>query len=159
MEKSLCYNISNVLLKKKNPLFVSLFGFIWSNREKIGKSLGTWEGFCPIFISCSWQCHLKLHPFALAIKLLNHNRQENNGSFSFCFHLPRFLWEIGTFSRRTATWNSLANNQQSPVLLCTTHLQTTMFTLLNVWLSSLPPTTDFWKLFINIERYHFKICQ
>ena len=96
--------------RKKNPLFVSLFGFIWSNRKKIGKSLGTCEGFCPIFISCSWQCHLKFHPFALAIKLLNHNRQENNGSFSFCFHLPRFVWEIGTFSRRTATRNSLANN-------------------------------------------------
>ena len=86
-----------LLLKTKNPLFVCLFGFIWSNREKIGKSLGTCEGFCPIFISCSWQCHLKLHPFALAIKLLNHNRQENNGSFSFCFHLPRFVRKIGTF--------------------------------------------------------------
>ena len=83
--------------RKKQSFVCSLFGFIWSNREKIGKSLGTCEWFCPIFISCSWQCHLKFHSFALAIKLLNHNRQENNGSFSFCFHLPRFVRKIGTF--------------------------------------------------------------
>ena len=94
---------------RKNPLFVCLFGFIWSNREKIGKSLGTCEGFCPIFISCSWQCHLKLHPFALAIKLLNHNRQENNGFF-FLFPSGSFCAEDRIFPRRTATWNSLANN-------------------------------------------------
>ena len=67
---------------------------LWFHLIKYEK---TCEWFCPIFISCSWQCHLKFHPFALAIKLLNHNRQENNGSFSFCFHLARFGRKIETF--------------------------------------------------------------